>query len=135
MYISCNPKSQAEDVKGLLESYEVTALQPVDQFPQTPHIENIVVLKKNDEIYVIKKDTTSKARLGVISTSHGEIETPIFMPVGTRGAVKTLTSRHLYEINAQIILGNTYHLMLRPGVEIMKKAGGFTPSCIGIALF
>lgn len=76
------------------------------------------------KFHLKKTDSSSKARLGVISTAHGEIETPIFMPVGTRGAVKTLTTQHLYEINAQIILGNTYHLMLRPGMEIMEKAGG-----------
>lgn len=71
-----------------------------------------------------KTDSNSKARLGTIETAHGNIETPIFMPVGTRGAVKTLTARQLHDINAQIILGNTYHLMLRPGMEIMEKAGG-----------
>lgn len=76
------------------------------------------------KFHLRKTDTGSKARLGTISTDHGEIETPIFMPVGTRGAVKTLTTRQLYDINAQIILGNTYHLMLRPGMEIMEKAGG-----------
>jgi len=64
------------------------------------------------------------ARLGRIETEHGLIETPVFMPVGTRAAVKTLTSRHLEELEAKIILGNTYHLMLRPGVEVMEKAGG-----------
>lgn len=75
--------------------------------------------------FTIKKsDAQTKARTGVIETSHGPIETPIFMPVGTRGAVKTLLNRQLEEIGAQIILGNTYHLMLRPGVEILKKAGG-----------
>lgn len=71
-----------------------------------------------------KSDSQTKARTGVIETAHGPIETPIFMPVGTRGAVKTLLNRQLEEIGAQIILGNTYHLMLRPGVEILKKAGG-----------
>ncbi len=64
------------------------------------------------------------ARAGMISTAHGSIETPIFMPVGTRGAVKTLTNQQLYDINAQIILGNTYHLMLRPGMEVIEQAGG-----------
>lgn len=71
-----------------------------------------------------KVDPKSKARLGQIETAHGVIETPIFMPVGTRGSVKSLTQEHLNEINAQIILGNTYHLMLRPGMDIMEKAGG-----------
>lgn len=73
---------------------------------------------------VTKQDATSSARIGKLETSHGVIETPIFMPVGTRGAVKTLTNQHLIDIGAQIILGNTYHLMLRPGMEIMEKAGG-----------
>jgi len=68
--------------------------------------------------------TAGGARLGTIETSRGTIETPVFMPVGTRGAVKTLTNRQLDEINAKIILGNTYHLMLRPGIEVIKKAGG-----------
>lgn len=69
-------------------------------------------------------DQGSKARRGVLETAHGEIQTPIFMPVGTRGAVKTLTNQHLLDINAQIILGNTYHLMLKPGANIIEKAGG-----------
>jgi queuine tRNA-ribosyltransferase len=73
---------------------------------------------------LLKEDAHSKARLGRIETSHGVIETPIFMPVGTRGAVKTLTNNQLFDVKAQIILGNTYHLMLRPGMEIMEKAGG-----------
>src|SRR5271156_1631076 len=73
---------------------------------------------------ITKKSSNSKARLGKIETEHGVIETPIFMPVGTRGAVKTLTNQHLKDINAQIILGNTYHLMLKPGMTIMEKAGG-----------
>ena len=66
----------------------------------------------------------SKARLGLIETAHGNIETPIFMPVGTRGSVKSLTNRDLDEIQAQIILGNTYHLFLRPGLEVIEAAGG-----------
>ena len=70
------------------------------------------------------QQTVGRARVGLIETSHGSIETPVFMPVGTRGAVKTLTNRQLKELDAKIILGNTYHLMLRPGIEVMKKAGG-----------
>ena len=76
------------------------------------------------EFTILKKDSFSKARLGRIVTAHGDIQTPIFMPVGTRGAVKTLTNQQLLDIDAQIILGNTYHLMLRPGMEVMSKAGG-----------
>ncbi len=71
------------------------------------------------------KDPNSKARAGVISTAHGEIATPIFMPVGTAGTVKAINQQQLKEdINAQIILGNTYHLYLRPGLDILEQAGG-----------
>ncbi len=73
---------------------------------------------------IIKKDSSSKARAGIIETAHSSFETPVFMPVGTRGAVKTLTNSQLDDIQAKIILGNTYHLMLRPGMEIISKAGG-----------
>lgn len=71
------------------------------------------------------KDTGSSARAGVVSTDHGDIQTPIFMPVGTAGTVKAVHQRELNEdISAQIILGNTYHLYLRPGLDIINKAGG-----------
>ncbi len=73
---------------------------------------------------LIKESKDSKARLGRITTNHGEIETPIFMPVGTRATVKTLTVDELKDMNAQIILSNTYHLYLRPGTEIIEKANG-----------
>jgi queuine tRNA-ribosyltransferase len=68
--------------------------------------------------------TNSGARRGILTTAHGVIETPAFMPVGTQGVVKALTSQHLEEIGAQIILGNTYHLMLRPGDELIARRGG-----------
>ncbi|PWJ42013.1 tRNA guanosine(34) transglycosylase Tgt [Sediminitomix flava] len=72
-----------------------------------------------------KKDPQSKARLGEITTGHGKIQTPIFMPVGTAGTVKSVHTREIKEdINAEIILGNTYHLYLRPKLEILEKAGG-----------
>lgn len=71
------------------------------------------------------RDRDSKARAGVLSTGHGEIPTPIFMPVGTGGTVKGILQRDLVEeIDARIILGNTYHLYLRPGTAILKSAGG-----------
>jgi queuine tRNA-ribosyltransferase len=73
---------------------------------------------------VLHSASDSKARAGFLETEHSVIETPVFMPVGTRGAVKTLTNHQLLEIDARIILGNTYHLMLRPGMEIISKAGG-----------
>ncbi|MCF0196034.1 MAG: tRNA guanosine(34) transglycosylase Tgt [Bacteroidaceae bacterium] len=70
-------------------------------------------------------DPKTNARAGVITTDHGQIETPIFMPVGTAGSVKGLTVRDLKEeVKAQIILGNTYHLYLRPGTDILEQAGG-----------
>lgn len=70
-------------------------------------------------------DPQTKARTGIIHTEHGSIETPIFMPVGTAGTVKAVHQRELeLDIQAQIILGNTYHLYLRPGLEIIEKAGG-----------
>jgi tRNA-guanine transglycosylase len=73
---------------------------------------------------IIKKDTNSKARAGVISTPHGEIETPIFVPVGTQASVKSLDPRQIHELGAQVVLANTYHLHLRPGEDIIKKFGG-----------
>jgi queuine tRNA-ribosyltransferase len=71
------------------------------------------------------KDALSKARAGVLETPHGKIQTPIFMPVGTIGSVKAVTQQDLKaDVNAQIILGNTYHLYLRPGTQILEEAGG-----------
>ena len=68
--------------------------------------------------------TDGLARAGVLSTSHGDISTPVFMPVGTKGTVKAMTHRLLEELGTQIILGNTYHLYLRPGPELIEKFGG-----------
>jgi len=73
---------------------------------------------------VIKKSKKSRARAGVLKTPHGEIKTPVFMPIATRAAVKSLNPEELKEIGAEIVLSNTYHLMLRPGAQIIKKAGG-----------
>lgn len=73
---------------------------------------------------LIKEDKRSGARVGKIITPHGEIPTPIFMPVGTKATVKAMLPESLKEIDAKIILGNTYHLYLRPGDDIVKKAGG-----------
>ena len=73
---------------------------------------------------VIQKDKNTRARTGVLKTAHGDIETPIFMPVGTQATVKALTPEQLKECKAQIILGNTYHLFLRPGHKIIEKLGG-----------
>ena len=65
-----------------------------------------------------------KARAGILETDHGVIETPIYMPVGTQGTVKATEQRELIELGAQIILGNTYHLYLRPGMDVIEQAGG-----------
>src|ERR1051325_1849006 len=73
---------------------------------------------------LIKKDPATRARLGRLHTAHGTIETPVFMPVGTQASVKALDPRELVEMGTQIILGNTYHLSIRPGMEIINHAGG-----------
>ena len=73
---------------------------------------------------MVATDAETKARAGVLHTPHGIVETPVFMPVGTLGTVKTLSQRELRELDARIILGNTYHLYLRPGMALMTEAGG-----------
>jgi queuine tRNA-ribosyltransferase len=73
---------------------------------------------------LLKTDAGSRARLGRLTTPHGVIDTPVFMPVGTQGSVKALDPRELEEMGTQIILGNTYHLSIRPGLEIIRQAGG-----------
>ncbi len=69
-------------------------------------------------------DSHSNARRGRLTTAHGEIDTPTFMPVGTQGSVKGVSPRELHELNAQIVLGNTYHLFVRPGLDVLKHFGG-----------
>ena len=73
---------------------------------------------------VTATDTHTSARCGVLRTAHGKVQTPVFMPVGTRGTVKAVTTSVLEELGAQIVLGNAYHLFLRPGVDLIAKAGG-----------
>ncbi|MCU0650997.1 MAG: tRNA guanosine(34) transglycosylase Tgt [Candidatus Omnitrophica bacterium] len=73
---------------------------------------------------LIHQDKTSKARLGKLTTASGDIDTPAFMPVGTQATVKTLSPQDLLDCGAQIMLSNAYHLFLRPGLDIIKKAGG-----------
>ena len=73
---------------------------------------------------LIKTCKQSGARLGVVHTPHGDIPTPIYMPVGTQATVKAMTPREMEEIGAKIMLSNTYHLHLRPGEEIVREAGG-----------
>jgi queuine tRNA-ribosyltransferase len=73
---------------------------------------------------LLAQDRQSRARHGRLTTAHGAIETPAFMPVGTQGSVKAVSPRELRELNAPILLGNTYHLFVRPGVEVIKHFGG-----------
>ncbi|MFC1668060.1 tRNA guanosine(34) transglycosylase Tgt [Chlamydiota bacterium] len=73
---------------------------------------------------VLKNDDTTQSRVGEIVTKRGTIKTPVFMPVGTQGTVKALTNDELSSIGIEIILGNTYHLYLRPGIDVIQKAGG-----------
>src|SRR5256714_5048586 len=73
---------------------------------------------------LLKTDAHTKARLGRLTTAHGVVDTPVYMPVGTQGSVKAIDPRELREMGTQIILGNTYHLYIRPGLEIIRSAGG-----------
>ena len=73
---------------------------------------------------ILARDSASPARLGQLDLPHGSVQTPIFMPVGTYGTVKAMTPRDLEEVKAQIVLGNTFHLWLRPGLDVIKKHGG-----------
>jgi queuine tRNA-ribosyltransferase len=84
-----------------------------------------VEIKKRMNFTLESTDPDCKARTGTLHTDHGDIQTPIFMPVGTAGSVKAVHQRELAEdIKAQVILGNTYHLYLRPGLDVLEKAGG-----------
>ena len=81
----------------------------------------------NNEFFsfeLIKTDPETGARAGILHTPHGDIETPVYMPVGTQATVKGVFPRDLEEAGSQIILSNTYHLYMRPGDDIVKKAGG-----------
>jgi queuine tRNA-ribosyltransferase len=80
--------------------------------------------KVGDVFDLLSKDGSSKARRGRLTTGHGVIETPAFMPVGTQGSVKAVSRRELHELGAQIVLGNTYHLFVRPGLEVIRQVGG-----------
>src|SRR5213082_2721904 len=73
---------------------------------------------------LLRTDANSKARRGHLTTSHDVVETPAFMPVGTQGTVKGVSPQELRELNAQIILGNTYHLFVRPGLDVIRHVGG-----------
>ena len=73
---------------------------------------------------ILAEDKGTRARAGLLHTPHGVVETPIFMPVGTGGTVKGMTQDELETLGVQILLGNTYHLYLRPGHELIREAGG-----------
>lgn len=81
-------------------------------------------MHKDAPFELLQTDRDTKARLGRLTTKRGVIETPVFMPVGTQGSVKALDPRELVEMGTKIILGNTYHLSIRPGLEIIQEAGG-----------
>ena len=81
-------------------------------------------MEKIHSFSLLKTDKNSQARAGTYLTAHGTLNTPIFMPVGTQATVKSLSPEELYQCGCQIILGNTYHLHLRPGSELIKDAGG-----------
>ena len=81
-------------------------------------------MEKDFRFETIKQDARTGARAGIFHTPHGDIETPVYMPVGTQATVKGVLPRDLKEAGAQIVLANTYHLYMRPGDEIVKAAGG-----------
>ena len=81
-------------------------------------------MKESLSFELIKKDSRTGARRGRITTPHGTIETPVFMPVGTQATVKAMKPEDVEKTGAEIILGNTYHLYLRPGEDIVREAGG-----------
>src|SRR6187399_1410848 len=76
---------------------------------------------------ILAQDRNTKARRARLTTAHGIVDTPAFMPVGTQGSVKAVSPRELRELPAQIILGNTYHLFVRPGLEVIRHFGGLHP--------
>jgi queuine tRNA-ribosyltransferase len=79
---------------------------------------------KHFSFKLIKKSDECEARVGILKTPHGEIPTPVFMPVGTQATVKTMDNRDLEDLGASVILSNTYHIFTRPGMEVMKSVGG-----------
>ena len=76
---------------------------------------------------ITARDAASSARNGVLQTAHGPVETPVFMPVGTQATVKSMAPRELEELDCQILLGNTYHLNVRPGMEVIEACGRTAP--------
>lgn len=90
-----------------------------------PKVATITASAQGEQMFeLLAQDLLSKARCARLTTAHGVIDTPAFMPVGTQGSVKGVSPRELRELNAQIILGNTYHLFVRPGLDVIKHFGG-----------
>ncbi len=117
--------SQSEQLSNCADIIKdnIFLIQSLDTIDSTKVV--FITFAPTMQFQVVKVDPQSKARTGKLITDHGEIPTPIFMPVGTAGSVKAVHQRELKEdINAKIILGNTYHLYLRPGLDVLEKAGG-----------
>lgn len=93
-------------------------------FPIIIRSPKLLVFIDMSNFQILHTESSSAARLGLLTTAHGTVETPVFMPVGTAGAVKGTTPQQLKETGSEIILANTYHLLLRPGVETIEKLGG-----------
>src|SRR5438552_5714446 len=90
-----------------------------------PKVATITASAQGEQMFeVLAQDLLSKARCARLTAAHGVIDTPAFMPVGTQGSVKGVSPRELRDLNAQIILGNTYHLFVRPGLDVIKHFGG-----------
>ena len=96
-----------------------------DDYAQAPNLSiEKRRMRETGNFEISCRDGESQARCGILQTAHGAVETPVFMPVGTRGTVKAMSPRELDEVGAPIILGNTYHLYIRPGLEVMEASGG-----------
>jgi queuine tRNA-ribosyltransferase len=90
-----------------------------------PEVATITASAQGEQVFeLLAQDLLSKARCARLTTAHGVIDTPAFIPVGTQGSVKGVSRRELRELDAQIILGNTYHLFVRPGLDVIKHFGG-----------
>ncbi len=85
---------------------------------------SVLANQSTGSFQVRHKDQKTRARSGVLKTAHGEIRTPVFMPVGTQATVKTISNQELLDAGAQVVLSNTYHLYLRPGEKLIEEAGG-----------
>src|SRR5438477_6136164 len=97
-------------------------LRPVGAFEEL--FERSFAFAQDEDVFeLLKTDSSTAARLGRLATAHGVVETPAFLPVGTQGSVKAVSPRELHELNAQIILGHTYYLYVRPGLDVLRHFG------------